>query len=80
MEKLLALAIVAVLAITVAAGVGIANMSQNGNTLAAPEPKAKNQIIAKPRKRPIRIIKLRSQIKSLCNCQKSSPKSMPQVI
>ncbi len=48
MEKLLALAIVAVLAITVAAGVGIANMSQNGNTLAAPEPKAKNQIIAKP--------------------------------
>jgi len=48
MQKLLALSIVVVLAITVLAGIGIVNLSQNGNTLAAAEPKARNQIIAKP--------------------------------
>ena len=48
MQKLLALAILVVLAITVTAGVGIANMSQSGVTLAATGPKANNQITAKP--------------------------------
>ena len=48
MQKILALSMVVVLAITVLAGIGIVNMPENGNTLASTEPKAKNQIVAKP--------------------------------